>query len=1188
MKKLKSLGLILIAIFSIITFAGCFDTVQFELSFVVDNEIYYAIKTDGKSTIAMPDDPEKAGYTFDGWYWDENVWQQPFTANSLLNQPLQKDMSVYAKWQVEIPPVEVSSVIFDSSTLAIVVGGQATITATVLPEIATNKTLTWTSSNPAVAIVDNGVVSAIGEGKATITATSSNNLNTTCEVTVVSENQVAVNVYIDGEKVNTIYTSYENNFKITDLEKPEDITTNPNAEKYFYGWFVDSNFQTPLTDNTTFALGGNIYGKWINVYSNDFAYTVSKGKATINSFTNTNNSTVVVVPCYLNSFPVERISSSVFANQTMLRNLIICNGIQYIDDNVFYGCNSMETIELSNTLKEIGTSAFENCELLTEISLPNTLTKINANAFTNCSSLTKVNFGSANWWVTSNENYIFENYVQSSDNIAVVQQLTQTYSNKIWTNYTLFNVIYQLDNGTLPNNAARYFCEHTATFELATPDKKGYGFDGYYQNSNLIDENINQIEKGTKHNVIVYAKYTLINYTITYILNGGTNNENNVSTYNIEIDNIQLYEPSKTGYDFVNWTLNDEVITEIDTKKCENITITANFTPIIYTITCDLSGGISNYANPSTYNIETLTFELINPTKKGYNFIGWTGSNGNTPQTNIIIQEGSVGDKSYTANWTLVIYHITYELNGGTNNLNQTSYSVETETFSLNIPLKSGYTFDGWTGSNGNNPQIDIDITKGTIGDKYYTANWTINIYTINYELIGGICDCDNATTYTIETNTFSLNNPEKTGYTFNGWTGSNGDTPQTNITIQKGSFGNKYYIANWKTIPYYINYDLNNGEIYGENPLIYTIESDDITLINPTNFDYEFAGWTGSNGTIPQKYLTIHKGSIGNRNYKANWLIDYSIDYVLNNGEIEGINPINYNILSDTFTLKNPVKSGYTFIGWTGSNGDTAQLSITIPKGSFGNKYYIANFVLGVYEIIDKPILKIVNHVYNGSTINILDHVNNFNSELISIDVFDIDYCYSAKVVGEYNAKFVIKDKSKYIWQDGTTDDVILNWSISPISIKLPSVAGNTNFTFTNMEITLNFEEYDKNLIKITGNVEKFANTDSETYKAIISLIDKQNTIWLDTGTTDDIVVEWTISKCEIVKPTEILSINQLPNGSWNIESDIGFIESNGLIEISVIDTGEFYIIQISLTDKNNTIWNDGKMDDITLTIQN
>ena len=79
--------------------------------------------------------------------------------------------------------------------------------------------------------------------------------------------------------------------------------------------------------------------------------------------------------------------------------------------------------------------------------------------------------------------------------------------------------------------------------------------------------------------------------------------------------------------------------------------------PVDYSISYNLNGG-SVSENPTTYNVETNTFTLKNPTKPGYTFTGWTGSNGTTPQTTVSISKGSTGDKSYAANWKPKTYTI--------------------------------------------------------------------------------------------------------------------------------------------------------------------------------------------------------------------------------------------------------------------------------------------------------------------------------------------------------------------------------------------------------------------------------------------------------------------------------------------------------------------------------------------------
>ncbi len=95
MKHAKILLVSLVALL-VLAFAGC--GIKFDINFVVDGEIYETIRTGQNELIEIPTSPTKENYTFDGWYWDKDVWQKPFTANSLLDAPISDNMNVYAKW----------------------------------------------------------------------------------------------------------------------------------------------------------------------------------------------------------------------------------------------------------------------------------------------------------------------------------------------------------------------------------------------------------------------------------------------------------------------------------------------------------------------------------------------------------------------------------------------------------------------------------------------------------------------------------------------------------------------------------------------------------------------------------------------------------------------------------------------------------------------------------------------------------------------------------------------------------------------------------------------------------------------------------------------------------------------------------------------------------------------------------
>ena len=97
MKRILLVMALLLATVAIL--AACGSAVQFKLNFIVDGEIYATIDTSGNEAIKLPENPTKEGEVFDGWYWDKDTWQKPFTANSLLDAPLSSDMNIYAKWK---------------------------------------------------------------------------------------------------------------------------------------------------------------------------------------------------------------------------------------------------------------------------------------------------------------------------------------------------------------------------------------------------------------------------------------------------------------------------------------------------------------------------------------------------------------------------------------------------------------------------------------------------------------------------------------------------------------------------------------------------------------------------------------------------------------------------------------------------------------------------------------------------------------------------------------------------------------------------------------------------------------------------------------------------------------------------------------------------------------------------------
>ena len=293
------------------------------------------------------------------------------------------------------------------------------------------------------------------------------------------------------------------------------------------------------------------------------------------------------------------------------------------------------------------------------------------------------------------------------------------------------------------------------------------------------------------------------------------------------------------------------------------------------------------------------------------------------------------------------LYTVTLDTAGG-DPIRPIQYTVESEAFQLPTPVRTGYIFLGWTGEGITEPQKTIEIPQGSTGDRTYTANWQVIEYTIITLLEGGNAGSSGEYFYTVE-QTVTLPTPTRTGYTFLGWTGEGITTPQPNVTIPKGSTGDKTYIENWKLTEYNITMDLNGGS--GQEKVVYTMTDEDFELPTPTRNGYEFVGWTGEGITTPQTEVIIPTGSTGNRTYTANWkVIEYTITLDTNGGP--AVSPIKYTV-EDSFTLPYLLRTGYEFVGWTlDGSGMIPAMPLIIYHGTTGDLRYKAEWRLAEYTI--------------------------------------------------------------------------------------------------------------------------------------------------------------------------------------------------------------------------------------------
>ena len=282
----------------------------------------------------------------------------------------------------------------------------------------------------------------------------------------------------------------------------------------------------------------------------------------------------------------------------------------------------------------------------------------------------------------------------------------------------------------------------------AAPTKTGYTFAGW---DNEIPETMPAESMSFK------AQWTINQYTLTFNADNGTEDVEITQDYGTKFETPA--DPTREGYTFAGWDMDIP-----ETIPAEDMSFTAKWIANQYTLTFDSDGGSDVAAITQDYGTKIETPAA--PTKTGYTFAGWD---------NEIPETMPAESMSFKAQWTINQYTLTFNADNGTENVEITQdYGTKFDTPA--DPTREGYTFAGW----------DMDIPETIPAeDMSFTALWSVNSYKLVYILDGEVYaeyDVEYGSEITPE------NDPEKTGYTFDGWTEIPETMPAHDVEIY-GSF---------------------------------------------------------------------------------------------------------------------------------------------------------------------------------------------------------------------------------------------------------------------------------------------------------------------------------------------------------------------------------------------------------------
>ena len=341
------------------------------------------------------------------------------------------------------------------------------------------------------------------------------------------------------------------------------------------------------------------------------------------------------------------------------KNTIIPNTVVSIGTSAFRGCSGLTTITIPNSVETISYGAFDGCDYLTTLTLPNSVSIIDGQAFLGCTRL---------------------------ETVIIPQSISSIGSAAFLNCRSLTSVTVKKETPiSITENVFPY--RTNAILYVPVGSKSAYVEADYWKDFNDI------IEIVTKRNII-------------YIVDGVE-----YKTQIVEIGSpiTPEMEPSRDGYTFSGWSDIPETMPD------EDVIVTGTFTVNKHHLIYKVDG--EEYSNTEV-DFGTALTPLVEPTRDGYTFSGWSDIPETMPDEDVIV----------TGTFTVNKHHLIYKVDG--EEYSNTVVDFGTSITPLVEPTRDGYTFSGWSDIPETMPDEDVTIS-GTFSINTYELGISIENNTL-------------------------------------------------------------------------------------------------------------------------------------------------------------------------------------------------------------------------------------------------------------------------------------------------------------------------------------------------------------------------------------------------------------------------------------------------------------------------
>jgi len=470
----------------------------------------------------------------------------------------------------------------------------------------------------------------------------------------------------------------------------------------------------------------------------------------------------------------------------------------------------------------------------------------------------------------------------------------------------------------------------------ADPTRSGYSFVGWSA-TNGGDLISFPYAPGVIEDITLHALWSANSHSVTF-----NSNQGSPVTDGSFVTDGSLAEPdvpTRNGYTFLGWSatnVGNIISFPYAPGVIEDITLYAVWSAdsqMVYLYSLGV------YVGSTTFYTDGLLNVPFAPRRNGYTFQGWSLTDGGSA-ISFPYSPGVANSIDLYALWSADSHSVTFNSNEGTP-VSSGSFVTDGAVTAPSDPLRAGYTFLGWSATDGGSA-ITFPYAPGVIEDITLYALWSANTYTVSFDSNGGSSVAD--TSFVTAGFSYLPAAPSRPGYTFLGWSTLDGGVVSSPYT--PGVIQNITLYARWAAKTYVVSFDEKGGT--GVSDASFVTGGSLAAPSDPSRFGYTFLGWSATDGGSPISW-PYFPGVTSNITLYALWSPEVHNIWFLSDGSIAHY--LSY--VTDGFVAapSDPVRAGYTFRGWSATDGGSA-VSFPYYPGGTGFKAMHALWSINTYAV--------------------------------------------------------------------------------------------------------------------------------------------------------------------------------------------------------------------------------------------